>query len=222
MHKNFFIDMINRKPALFAAMLRFNGLAVSDGFADLPAPVQDLCAGLPQKIREDLLRNSLSRRHLYAVPRAVEPFWDFAEESRCLALLGPGTLADLARFYGAGLHAREAAQIVLGREVAALRQAIGEDAYLYALQRGQYQALVGRELFAARHKDLALFERISLHGREALGLITGSWPQPLQNRAAVAALSDISMPRDVRRGLWFDIKKVLLKEVAPTWAPCFD
>ena len=61
-----------------------------------------------------------------------------------------------------------------------------------------------------------------LHGRVALGLIMAGWPQLLQNRAPVAALSDIAAPPDVQRGLWFDLKKVLLKEVAPSWAPCFD
>lgn len=221
MHKNFFIDVIARKPALFAAILHFNGLDVVEG-SPLPDPALKLCAGLPDGTLEELARNPRARRYIYALAGNKDSFWDFAEESRCLALLPPDTLADLARFYGAGLHAQEAARAILGREVAALREALGEDAYLYALQRGQYQALAGRELFAGRNRNLSLAERSNLHGREALGLVIAAWPQVLQNRAPVAALSDIAAPPDVQRGLWFDLKKVLLKEVAPSWAPCFD
>ena len=222
MHKNFFIDIITRKPDLFAAILRFNGFTAPRGFADAPVQMRDLCAAMPEGLLDELLRNTRSRRHLCALSHSANPFWDFAEESRRLALLEPETLTTLTRFYGAGLHALEVARTVLGREVAALREAIGERAYLYALQRGQYQALAGRELFAARHRDLNLPERINLHGREALGLITAEWPQPLQNIAPVAALSDIALQTDTRRGMWFDLKKTLLKEVAATWAPCFD
>lgn len=222
MHKNFFIDVINRKPALFTAMLRFNGQAVAEEGAPLPDRAREFCADLPEETLNELAGNPRARRHIYALARNAETFWDFAEESRCLALLPPDTLADLARFYGAGLHAGEVARTIMGREVTALREGLGEDAYVYAIRRGQYQALAGRELFTTRHKDLPLAERAGLHGREALGLIMAGWPQLLQNRAPVAALSDIAAPPDVQRGLWFDLKKVLLKEVAPSWAPCFD
>ena len=218
MHKNFFIDIITRKPALFAAILRFNGLDIPDKVDNL----REVCPNLPQGTLEGLLHNARSRRHLCALAQRREPFWNFAEESHCLALLTPETIADLARFYGAGLHAQDVARTVLGQEVAALRQAMGEDAYAYAMQRGQYQALSGGEMFAARHKDFPLAERIGLHGREALGLITATWPQPLQKCAPMAALSDLSASPNVLSGLWFDMKKILLKEVAPTWAPCFD
>ena len=222
MHKNFFVDMVDRKPDLFAAILRFNGLTAPRGAADLSAQVRGLCAAMPEALVDELLRNSRSRRHVFALSSSAGSFWDFAEESRRLALLEPETLATLTRFYGAGLHALDVARTVLGREVAALRQGIGEDAYAYALQRGQYQAMAGRELFAARHKDLPLAERIVLHGREALGLISADWPQPLQNLSPAAALSDVVPQPDMRRGMWFDMKKILLKEVAATWAPCFD
>lgn len=225
MHKNFFIDVITRKPALFEAILRFNGQAAAGEDvpgASLPDQARDLCAGLPEEVLNELADNPRARRHICALARNGDAFWDFAEESRCLALLPPDTLIDLARFYGAGLHAEEMARTILGREVAALRESLGEDAYLYAIRRGQYQTLAGRELFTARHKDMALAERAGLHGREALGLIAAGWPQLLQNRTPAAALSDIAAPPDVQRGLWFDLKKILLKEVAPSWAPCFD
>ncbi len=222
MHKNFFIDVITRKPALFTAILRFNGQAVVEEGTRLPDHAREFCAGLPEEVLSELAGNPRASRHIYALARNKETFWDFAEESRCLALLPPDTLADLARFYGAGLHANDMARTILGRDVAALREGLGDDAYVYAIRRGQYQTLAGRELFATRHKDLPMAERAGLHGREALGLIMAGWPQILQNRAPVAALSDIATPPDVQRGLWFDLKKILLKEVAPTWAPCFD
>ena len=117
MHKNFFIDVITRKPALFTAILRFNGQAVAEGGAPLPEQARKLFAGLPEEVLKELAGNPRASHHVYALARNGEAFWDFAEESRCLALLPPDTLANLARFYGAGLHAAEVARTILGRSV---------------------------------------------------------------------------------------------------------
>ncbi len=222
MHKNYFLEVIGEKPALFAAMLRFNGITPTDDAAPLPESLTVLSPDLPEACLEELWSHGPSRKLLRTcIPGPVEPFWDFSEESRCLALLEPDTLRELAVFYGASLHAPEITRTILGSDIAGLREALGERAYLYALQRGQYQVPAARNEFSARHRAMPLAERVLLHGGEALGIIVSNWPGPLQNRVPFTPPPDMPVSPALQNGIWFGMKKILLKEVASAWAPCF-
>ena len=222
MHKNYFLDVIGEKPALFAAMLQFNGITPPNAAQTPPEDIAGLCAALPPGCLDDLWRHGPSRKHLRALkPDHAEPFWEFSEESRCLALLEPDILDELILFYGATLHAPEITRTIMGREIAGLREALGDRAYTYALQRGQYQVPAGRDVFMARNRDKTLADRVLLHGREAFGIIAAGWPQALQRRVQAAPPSGMPISPDLQRGIWFDMKKILLKEVASAWAPCF-
>ena len=222
MHKNYFLEVIGEKPALFAAMLRFNGMTPPKSAQTPPDDIVGQCAALPPNCLDELWRHSPSRKHLRALrTECAEQFWDFSEESRCLALLEPETLNELVLFYGATIHAPDITRMILGREIATLREALGEHAYTYALQRGQYQVPAGRSAFASRNREKNLTDRVLLHGREAFGIIAAGWPQVLQNRVQAEYPSDMAVSPDLQRGIWFDLKKILLKEVASAWAPCF-
>lgn len=71
-------------------------------------------------------------------------------------------------------------------------------------------------------------ERCALHGTMALLLIAGLWPEDvaLRVRGRLPALPATavlpSLTEEECHELWRGVKKLLLKEVAPSWAPCFD
>lgn len=220
MHKKYFLDIIGEKPALFAAMLRFNGITPPD--APLPDALAGLGGELPAACLEEMWRYAPARKHLQSLaPDPAETFWDFSEESRCLALLEPEVLGELVLFSGAGLHAPEIARTIMGKDIARLREALGERAHAYALQRGQYRVPAGRDAFAKRDPELPLAERVIAHGKEALGIIVSDWPEFPRNRIQAAPPAGMSVSAELRRGIWFDMKTILIKEVAPAWAPCF-
>lgn len=178
------------------------------------------------------------------------PFWDFAEESRRLALLPAPAVDRLALTFGAALHGNAFAVLVRRDDVLALRAALGEDLYAYGLHRGRYQLGGVRRHFSplrdAERTGEGIARRIRTDGLTALGVCIARWPDVLRRRLVWPdSMSGISSgntsgditadiisgtsPRwdEARRqaawpDIWFSLRKLLLKEVAPQWAPCFD
>lgn len=245
MHKGFFLDVLRRKPALFAAMMAFNarGGAVGDGDAPglLRAAVPGAGDGL---LRSPRVRRWLERLSGSESPSGPAPFWDFAEESRRMALLDADEAARLALFFGTALHAPDFSRLVRRDDVLALRAELGADLYAYGLQRGRYQLGGVRRHFAplreAERTGQGLAGRIREDGARALALCAVAWPDALRARltwpADLLAPSGPGISHDFGaadapvddhgqaawRGVWFGLRKLLLKEVAPQWAPCFD
>jgi hypothetical protein len=235
MHKDFFVHIIRHKPELFRSMLAFNG---QDGTraTEMPASLRRI-QGLDA---EALWANGRARRRLADQGTSDGPgrFWDFAEESRRLALLPPELLARTVLQFGVALHADEVSRLIAREDVLTTRGEIGPELFAYAVQRGRFQAGSLSGLFGDRHGGLAA--RIRLHGRQALSLCSSVWPRELLDIcaarfaeltpafSAVGAPNNIdtdldeTLPAEARRAVWFGFKKILLKEVAPQWAPCFD
>ena len=203
MHTSFFSDIIARKPALFRAMLAFNG-RLGSVVPDCPE------AWRVPGLNTAIVAAELSRRGSPVLAWPVAPpeegFWDFTDESRRLAFLSAEELERLGKVFGVCVHAAELARIITREPVLALREALGEPLYRYGIQRGQYQ-----------------LERMQRHGRLAIAICRAPWPAALKERAA-ENIEDAppSVSPAVQRAVWFGLKKLLLKEVAPQWAPCFD
>lgn len=226
MHKQFFADVLARRPALWQRLLQ------SDPAAQMPQTPESWREALGSGA--DSLSHWLRQRPLIHAPRRQriaerpEAFWDYAEESRRLALLDADTLAGLGRVAGVALHAPAIAGVLLRDDVLPLRAALGEATYRYALQRGRYQLGTVRRFFQWRDTGLPLPERCALHGHMALRLVSELWPEELSLsfcRRLPALPATVVLPaldEAERHELWRSLKKLLLKEVAPSWAPCFD
>lgn len=235
MHKDFFVHIIRHKPQLFRSMLAFNGQGETQP-VEAPADLRRI----PGLDVETLWANGRARRRLadYGTSDGPGRFWDFAEESRRLALLPPDVLSRAVLQFGTALHADELSRLIARDDVLAVRGEIGPELFAYALQRGRFQAGSLPGLFGDVHGGLAA--RIRLHGRQALSLCCSVWPRDLLTICAVrfdglapvfspaSTANDIdtaldeALPAEARRAVWFGFKKILLKEVAPQWAPCFD
>ena len=157
-------------------------------------------------------------------------FWDFAEESRKLALLDDRCLVHLAQVSGVTLHARELAKVVERTARGVLCSALGEKLFFYALARGQYQAGASEEIFAKRDTHLSLEARCQTHGWLALRFCAMAWPEALRSRFIRRLDSFSDSPTDCTahlddarwQALWRMLKKCLLREVAPSWAAYFS
>ncbi|WP_461211048.1 hypothetical protein [Desulfocurvus sp. DL9XJH121] len=216
--RGFFRDLASERGALLAAVLRFNaGLGPEGGGNGVPPAALEIMASSP--------RGRQSRIRLEREPGG---FWNFEEESTRLALLEPETLESLALHFGAAVNARSIAGVVAREERARLVEGLGGELVDYALGRGAFHLGETREHFLGRHLDRPLAERVRLHGAEALGICAGRWPADLVREAGrrfpglFAAPARSGRDHKLERLVWFGLKKLLTKEVALQWAPCFN
>ena len=215
MDKGFFIEIIGHNPPLFQAMADFN----SAGIPPVPEEIFAV-AGLDAAA---LWRLPAVRKH-FKTAAVRETFWDFTEESRRLALLDAVNLRKLQKLFGVAVHAEEIAKVVARAEVLAIRDSLGEDIYDYATHRGQYQLGGVSRHFCKEDQELPLLDRIDKHGLQAMALCAASWPESLRKifeEKLEERLEQEKPSAEVRHLVWFGLKKILLKEVAPQWAPYF-
>ena len=215
MDKGFFIDIITHNPLLFQAMADFNSAVVPP----IPEEIFEV-AGVDATA---LWQLPAVRKH-FKTAAVRETFWDFTEESRRLALLDAVNLRKLRKLFGVAVHAEEIAKVIVRADVLSIRDSLGEDIYDYAMHRGQYQLGGVSRHFCKEDRELPLLERIRKHGSQAMALCAASWPESLRKifeEKLEETLEQKKTSVKVRHLVWFGLKKILLKEVAPQWAPYF-
>jgi len=232
MDQRFLDEVISRRPELFSAIADFNRAQQEE-----PA----MCPALSSlgEMGEALHRDPVIRRELekrYPSTTAADGWWDFSEESCRLLLLDDCTVTRGALFFSSAVYAEELARVIDRKQVLELRELLGEEILHYALRRGRYQIGSQRDFLLRHTPEGALAERIKALAGFILLRMADSWPAPLRaiwkarlERSALfseayssAEVSLFPLPQEQRRALWFTLKKLLLREAAPQWAPCFD
>ena len=215
MDQRFLIETLEQRPMLFHAMLEFNRHSLS---SFVPEP--EALPAWPALCKDASFLKAFRRR----TSVSVSGFWDFEEESTRLALLPEETLHGLSLYFSAAVHAEAITGTLLRPQVLALRKTIGEGPCTYALKRGRYQIGSLRTVLTGLSQEGSLPEKILHVAAVSLAIVAADWPSPLQERCSVwKEVPDMPLiPRGQRRALWFTMKKILLREVAPQWAPCFN
>lgn len=228
MNKGFFADILAHKPVLLQMMLVSNVPPLPE---KTPLALAELLAahGLNPGLWADA-----RARHALAEP--AQTFWDYGEESSRLALLDSAHLFSLAQYVGTAIHAPSIAKLIARDAILNFRAELGDSLYEYAISRGQYQLGTSRNAFLPLDPELDLPQRVRRHGLLVLECCATRWPNFLREKTLAPlrplltegkALSTeqvdaLHVEADRVRTLWFAVKKLLLKEVAPQWAPCFD
>ncbi len=243
MHKNFFHDTLSYNPELLQAMLQFNtdrvrlAWQVDTKHKNEPAGeaalslLEQRCRKLPEYRRKNLQKNT----------EAELFFWDFRDEVRRLALLDVASIHKIMLYMGVSVHAAKIVQCVSNKEVLALRDGLGEEAYTFAIHRGQF-ALGGinKKLFDFLQEE-DLYPRIVLSGIFFLYFCIDTMPTLLYNilwehiesfakkqqieiavvNGYIEGLADDRATKDIAP-LCFGMKKILLKEIDSKWKPYFN
>lgn len=239
MDQRFLDETVSRRGALFAAMVEFNRL-------QLRCPDSSTSSPSNTKSEHSLLNDASIRRAYRKNAGSTPPadgWWDFSDETYRLVLLSPAEVKRLALCFSAAVFAEKLALVIDGKQVLQLRSLLGNDIFSYAIRRGRYQVGSIRKVFLADNSPAPLAEHLLQLARNLLLLIGESWPDELRTHwlrklaetdlfstsplLAEAASSQTASPlpqlsREQRRAIWFTLKKILLREAAPQWAPCFD
>ncbi|MBF0201778.1 MAG: hypothetical protein HQK66_10800 [Desulfamplus sp.] len=163
-------------------------------------------------------------------------FWDFEDESRRLALLDAETLKNLLLTWGTAFCAPFINRYVRRDDLEILERDIGRDLLSYARGRGRFSlgALPGiPRPEGDSPSPESMRSMIIAHAMKAHGICISPWPEKLKSieigkiEQYIPELAEyFSHVRDVPpshlRSIWFSLKKILLKEVAPQWTPCFS
>ncbi len=135
----FLKDLYRERSPLLGHILWFNLRNGAEVHSErLPQDIRNILEGMPEEAREKL---SASRRGLRRFSRLVEasgavpvePFFDFREPRRRLALLDGPTLEKLVIHTGAAACHPVLARCVLREQVQRLRESLGREVYDFAV-----------------------------------------------------------------------------------------
>lgn len=227
MNKQFFYESLEKKSPLFSAMLNFN---LEQHKTAVPH------SNLEKYIDTDFLSGHTIKKYQKA---GSALFWDFADETKRLALLDSQSLTKLARILGVSLYAEEISHTLDKKSVLELQNKLGKELYLYALERGKFRLHELKKLFQNDDVSRALLDKILQDGEKMLALCTRTWQEELKQifsqnvqetlpflSACIQEnpreeLTPAVSPRLIRL-IWFSVKKLLFQEVNNSWLPYFN
>ena len=234
MDQRFLSETLSRKPELFMAMVGFNKAQLKGSYdCALLSPLGDVGNSL---FRDPTVRHACSSN----TNRGEKAWWDFSEESCRLVFLSEEEIRRLALTFSSAVFAEEMALVLDKAQVLELRTLLGDEIFNYAIRRGRYQIGSLRPFLISCMPEARLAQRIQSLACAIMHGISRNWPEELRklwieklSKADMATVSpeggaansnDIlpGLRAEQRRILWFTLKKLLLREAAPQWVPCFD
>jgi hypothetical protein len=213
-------------PQLIQKVVRFNLHPASTLHRD------HIPSGLSSEVFNRLAQSPRGERHLsgwIAREYGLSPdgFWRFEYPPQRLALLDPPVLLDLVRYSAAALCHRSMTALIGGSTLRDVKQFLGEQAYHFALKRA---ALVVGPASAEQSPLRGSLSALALAASGVSCLRTclgGDAPELLRRTslklpAAMAISVETPVAAMDRDRCWRIIRRILLTEIAPEVAPCFN
>ncbi|WP_022665955.1 hypothetical protein [Desulfospira joergensenii] len=212
-------------PELFKAVVRFNASVNRKNSVSKEADGSAVNAVI----------NGSKRAAARLNGKFTRGFWDFEEESRRMALLDSKTLKTLLFTWGAAFCAPLLCRFVQKQDLEILHRDMEPGYTDFALKRGRFflgdfDGIIRLDEAGAKAEQMP--DLIMKHSMRAHEICLRYWPEPLRELQAEKIKLDLPdwferKPEMDRphpshpRAVWFSFKKILLKEVAPEWTPCF-
>ncbi len=186
-------SLVTANPDLYRAIYDWN---VYPHRWALPAWLDDSAAPVVSLLEKTPRGRQRLGAHYRRTLGLEEMVWDFQTPSRRLALLSAVTLARLAHFAGAALHWPRLARVVTKDDRRAVTDAIGDDAYAFAMRRGRQ--LAGPDgLDALGLPENSLSADISQTGWQTLLTCLGPEPAALHQRFRLKTPRDLALSTGV-------------------------
>lgn len=216
---------IRSTPDLFLRVVRFNQHPAATIHRDhIPAGIDPaLFERLIQSPRgEHKLSGWITKQH------SLSPagFWRFEYPPQRLALLEPAHLHSLARFAAATAEHGRIISLIGGPTLRDAKQILGDAAHSFALKRAALT--IGLKPLETDSSTPLSAETIARAGASWLRTCLGADSPELLKRTslklpAAFAVSPETPPASIDRDrCWKILKRILLTEIAPELAPCFN
>lgn len=226
MSDSFISQTFAQNKRLFALVYRFNCQPALDIHSDhLPAAINST---LLQQLRSSRRgERKLSRWIAEKWNLGDHGAWDFSNIRWRLVLLDYSTLFRLMQFLGAAACRQQIANILDHDQQKKLKADIGDDVYLFALKRATF--LTKNLLDPLKSEpDISLPSKLMASGRECLASCLNDLPRELLDRLrlkfpnSLDLESTANMAMEQRITIWKNVKRILISEVDPPLAPCFN
>jgi len=234
----FYRTLAGERPGLLAAIITFNRSRNQTPHPANDALSDEFLSKLHNLSAKDFswLPEASNRVKARLFPGNNAGFWDFKEESRRIALLPSPILNDLVLKWGAAFCAPILNRIILREELEIVDREIGKPLVDFARGRGRLNLGDLSEIISLANRAVnpeKIRPMIVMYGMKAHGICRAAWPPSLKivtDNRLEQELPELFEhrfdPQKVEpqhfRAVWFSMKKILLKEVAPEWTPCFS
>jgi hypothetical protein len=224
-------DFSGRTDALWHKILSFNAavpLYVHPSFwhsaVPEPWPAEAILAELRSSARG--LR-ALRRWVMGSVQLEKSFFFDFREPRRRLALLDPAVLLQLVLYAGITYYASNIAQIVQKQALLALKEAIGDKAYLFAVKKAPLFSKAKPMMTSLNANPSNLYASILLAGQRMLEYVFAQEDPALTQRLVWKFPKSFAWnfnritSDENRQEVWAFLYRLLTKELDPELGPYF-
>ena len=178
MSKNFFSEILLNKPELVSQIILYNGVQQEDLFTNI---LEELSSqGVQSQLLWDDLNPFINKEINYfdKYEQVISKnYWDFADESKRLVFLPSSILEQAIIYFGVLLNAKEISKCINKALLIEVKECIGDLAYQYAINRGQFQLGTGEDIAFLKSfaQEYILSERIIWQGIFAIYICTISW-----------------------------------------------
>ncbi|HVJ69771.1 MAG TPA: SctK family type III secretion system sorting platform protein [Caulifigura sp.] len=216
---------LRSSPDLFTRVVRFNQHPAATLHRDhIPSGIE--AALFDRLIQSPRGEHKLSGWIARQAGLSPDGFWRFEYPPQRIAVLEPGQLLALARFAAATAEHGRIVSLIGGGMLRDVKQVLGDAAYNFALKRAALT--IGPKPLETDTSAPLSGESLARSGASWLRTCLGADSPELLKRtsiklpAAFAILPETAPASIDRDRCWKILKRILLTEIAPELAPCFN
>lgn len=217
----FIHELLESNTELFQLICAFNGNPQTKNIPDW----------FPQETTQALLSSPRSRRNLMRISYEKQApdlpaFYDFRNPRLRLALIEPEILRQLTLWSGAAIQAQTIAKVIDRKTRGEIRTLLGEKGFEWALKRAALFStlLPPLNLSTGLHPTQAIWQG----GQASIQACVSGMPDAFGQRILPKLPKELNwdltyrVKPETRDATWRFVGRILLKEIAPKWQPCFE
>ena len=222
----FVTKIIRERRDLFKLIYEFNhNIALCMNFSHMQKFIDESVAIFLLSKRKGTRRLSRILSDRYGL--SDDYYYDFEDPLKRLALVDQAALHQLMLYAGVAYCSEYISHVVSKKELEIVKEALGEDTYLFALKKAPFLVPHKPDLNLDEIQEGDLLEIILKSGQECLEVCFSDLPDSVTSRIQLKFSKHIEFdfkrkPSDeLKNKTWSFLKMILTKEINRDLVPCF-